>query len=58
MTSKSSNNNLKKNNVVTFYVSKETDTLLKELSVLERKTKSDIIRDALTIYLTQLRSKK
>ncbi|MGI5066897.1 hypothetical protein [Treponema putidum] len=39
--------------IVTFCISKELHTLLKESSLVERKTKSDIIRDALTLYLTQ-----
>lgn len=39
--------------IVTFCISKELHTLLKDSSVVERKTKSDIIRDALTLYLTQ-----
>lgn len=39
--------------IVTFCISKELHTLLKEASMIDRKTKSDIIRDALTLYLTQ-----
>ncbi|MGI5066896.1 hypothetical protein [Treponema putidum] len=43
-----------KSEKVSFRTSKEIDTLLKKASAAERKTKSDIIDDALRIYLTQV----
>ena len=39
---------------ISFRTSKELDTLLKKASVAEQKTKSDIIDDALRMYLTQV----
>ena len=39
---------------ISFRTSKEIDALLKETSVAEQKTKSDIIDDALRMYLTQV----
>lgn len=43
-----------KSEKVSFRTSKEIDTLLKKASVTEQKTKSDIIDDALRMYLTQV----